>query len=450
MMKRTMWAALAVAVVGLFGARPASAQDYPDYRFDIGLFGGGSWYSAMLDDQHLGEGTDDVRYKAGWVTGLQATFWATPRFGIRAHGAYSERPITGGDDAQQNEDGNLVGDVNLWSASGDLMIRLVPDGYLMGGYQSMPYLALGIGGKNTNPPGDIVVVPETGDEDETTGVRFEPTPGNAFYQMSQWTLMGLAALGTDVRLSDNFGLRLEVGDRFWDATLRNDASIAQDPDEDVGRVVHEIYGQLGAHLLLGLAAPPVVAVTPAPPPPPAPAPEPEPEPVEEAIRVCVIDPAAPNGIRMVNAIYLPETGDTLVTVDGRRRALATTLPGNVMLASEADWFVRGEPLALELAPDLTLEYTTWQSGRVIEANELAYLGTVRGVPVYASASDVRDIRGDLESLRRAEMTDDLDHILDERADLRAELEDVQYLYVPLRATGCVFQTVQQVEQVRKK
>lgn len=446
MMKRTMWAALAVAVVGLFGARPADAQEHPDYRFDIGAFGGGSWYSAMLDDEHLGEGTDDVRYKAGWVTGLQATWWATPRIGIRANGAYSERPITGGDEGQQNEDGNLAGDINLWSASGDLMIRLAPEGMWLGNTAHHPYLALGIGGKNTNPAGDI---PLPNPDEEETGVQFTPTPGLDVYQVSRWTLMGLAALGTDIRVARNFGLRLEVGDRFWDATLADVAEYATNPDEDLGKVTHEIYGQLGAHFLMGLVAPEVVAVAPAPPPPPAPAPAPPPEPVEERISVCVIDPGAPNGIRTVNAIYLPETRDTMVEVNGRRVALRNDLP-RVMLADDADWFVRGEPLALTLAPDLTLEYTTWQSGRVIAANDLAYLGSVRGLPVYASADDVRDFQADLRELREAERSDDLDDILDERADLRGELEDIEFLYVPLRATGCVFQTVQQVEQVLKK
>ncbi|HUG39081.1 MAG TPA: hypothetical protein VMM12_01280 [Longimicrobiales bacterium] len=444
MMKRTMWAALAVAVVGLFGARPADAQEFPDYKFDIGVFGGGSWYSAMLDDAHLNEGTDAVRYKAGWVTGLQATWWATPRFGIRANGAFSERPITGGEDAFQDADGNLLGDVNLWSASGDLMIRLVPDGYLMGGMRSMPYLALGIGGKNTNPPGDNLL-PRT--DEEETGTAFAPQAGLTVYQVSRWTIMGLAALGTDVRLADNFGLRLEVGDRIWDATLANAAEYATNPDEDYGKVTHEIFGQIGAHLLLGLAAPEVVAVAPAPPPPPAPAPPPPP--VEERISVCVIDPAAPGGIRMVDAIYLPERGDTMVVVSGQRQALRGTLP-RVMLANESDWFVRGEPLQLRLAPDLTLEYTTWQSGRVIPATDLEYLGNVRGLPVYASRNDVEDFRTDLRELRRAQANNDLDAILAARADIRSEIEDIQFLYVPLRPVGCVFQTVQQVEQVRKK
>lgn len=453
MMKRTMWAALAVTVVGFFGAPPADAQEYPDYRFDIGVFGGGSWYSAMLDDDHLPDDTDAVRYKAGWVTGAQLTWWAAPRFGIRAHGAFTERPLTGGDDGAQDEDGNLLGDINLWSISGDLMLRPTAGPWMWGNVESRPYIALGVGGKNTNPAGDIVVVPETGDEDETTGVYFDPTADgndNGFFQMSQFTLMGLAALGTDMRLSDNFGLRLEVGDRFWDATIRSPESIASDPDEDVGNVTHEIYGQLGAHLLLGLIQPEVVAVAPAPPAPPAPAPEPEPEPVEEQITVCVIDPDGTTGIRTVNAIYLPETGDTLVTVDGQRQPLANTLPTGVRIVDDADWFVQGEPLAIEVAPTVTLEYTTWQSGRVIPAEDLEYLGTVRGLPVYAAADDVRDFRSDLQELREAERSDDLDDILDERADLRSEFEDIEYLYVPLQRTGCVFQTLEQVEQVLKK
>ncbi|HSH44618.1 MAG TPA: hypothetical protein VK966_02110 [Longimicrobiales bacterium] len=447
MMKRTMWAALAVTVAGLAGATTAEAQEYPDYRFDIGVFGGGSWYSSMLDDEHLGEDTDAVRYKAGWVTGAQLTWWAAPRFGIRANGAFTERPLTGGDDGAQDENDNLLSDINLWSVSGDLMLRPTAEPWMWGNVASRPFIALGVGGKNTNPAGDIVVVPGNGD-DETTGVYFDPTvptdDGNGFFQMSEFTLMGLAALGTDMRLGRNFGLRLEVGDRFWDATLRSPDEIGTDADEDVGKVTHEIYGQLGAHLLLGLMEPEVVAVAPAPPAPPAPAPEPEP--VEESIMVCVIEE---DDVRMVEAIYLPEQGDTLRVVNGTRQPIANTLP-RVMMADDADWFVRGEPLQLELAPDLTLEYTTWQSGRVIPADDLAYLGSVRGLPVFAAEDDVEDFRDDLEELRDARMTNDLNDILDERADLRDELEDIEYLYVPLQPTGCVFQTLQQVEQVRKK
>lgn len=441
MMKRTLLAATAVAVAGLFGAAPADAQDYPDYTFDLGIFGGGSWYSAMLDDEHLGEGTDNVAFKPGWVTGLQATFWFTPRFGLRAHGAYTERPIEGGDEGLQDEDGNLLDDVNLWSASGDLMIRLTSNT----GAKFLPYLALGVGAKNTNAWGQVAIPGTDGEE----GTAFAPQAGRTFYLAEEWALMGLAGLGADVRMADNFGLRLEVGDRFWDATLYEPAATT-DPEEDVGKVIHEVYGQLGLHLLMGLQEPEVIAVAPAPPAPaPAPEPEPEPEPIEENIRVCVIDPGAEGGIQMVDAIYLPETRDTMVVVNGERRMLQTTLP-RVTLANEADWFVRGEPLAMQVAPDYTIEYTTWQSARMIEADELTYLGDVRGVPVYAANDDAADFQDQLEDLREARMDNDLAAILEENRELRREVEEIQYLYVPLRPTGCVFQTVRQVEQVRKK
>jgi hypothetical protein len=439
MMKRTLLAATAVAAVGLFGANPADAQDFPDYKFDIGIFGGGSWYSSMLDEDHLGSGVDPVRYKAGWVTGAQLTWWVSPRFGIRANGAYSERPITGGQESQQDADGNLVGDVNLWSASGDLMIRFAEGSF------GRPYLALGAGMKNTNQGSDIPL--PSPNPDNKTGVTLRPTPTVVVYHVEEWTPMGLVGLGTDLRLSDNFGLRLEVGDRFWDATLHDADEWATNPDEDIGNVTHEIYGQLGLHLLLGLEEPEVVAVAPAPP-APEPEPEPEPEPVEENIVVCVIDPSADAGLREVDAIYLPETGDTLVVQNGQRTDLSGTLP-TVTLANEADWFVAGEPLEFSVN-GRTYQYTTWQSAVLIEADELAYIGTSRGLPVYAAAEDVAEIQEQLAEARAASATGTLDDVLEQNAELAAAIEDVQYLYVPLRPTGCVFQTVQVIEQVRKK
>lgn len=165
--------------------------------------------------------------------------------------------------------------------------------------------------------------------------------------------------------------------------------------------------------------------------------------------MCVIDPAAPGGIWMVDALYLPATRDTVVVVDGQRRPLAQTLP-MVTLAPDAEWFRRGEPLAIRMSPTLELEYTTWQMAREIGADELAYLGTVRGVPVYAAASDVAAVRTDFQTLRQQRATHDLDALLRDRADLRNALMGVQYLYVPLRGTGCVFQTMRQTEPVIKK
>ena len=449
MKNRFLLAALAVAVTGLFGAAPAEAQDFPDYRFDIGVNGGFAWYTDMLDDTHLGDDAEDVKYESGWLTGAQITMWATPRFGIRANGTYTERPLVLGsyDEIDAEDDSNdLIEDINLWNITGDLMIRPLANGLALGGMQSMPFLALGVGAKYNDLAVEEPVATTEGD-DELYG-QFFGAGGEQFAIVEEWQLMGLVALGTDLRLADNVGLRLEVGDRFWDAPLRGAAELAVDPEEDLGKVVHEPYAQLGLHLLLGLEAEEVVAVRPAPP-APEPAPEPEPEPVEERIRVCVIDPSAANGITTVDAVYLPETRDTMVVVNGQRRAFATTVP-RVMVANEADWFVRGEPLTVNIADNATIEYTTWQSARMIESDRLALLGMSRGLPVYANRDDVRDFWEDWEDAREAAMSNDLDDVIEENNELAAELEEVQFLYVPLRPTGCVFQTVRVVEQVRKK
>ncbi len=440
MTKRILLAAMAVTVSGMFGATPADAQDYPDYRFDIGVNAGWSGYTAMLGDDHLGEDADDVRFEHGWLTGAQITGWLTPRIGLRANGLYTERPVNQGGFFDMGDEFNVIEDINIWQGTGDLLFRL--GAY---GARSRPYLALGVGAVHFNPAGDQLLS-SSGDE-ELNGVVFNTSDGSTFAVAKETKLMGLIGLGTDMRLARNVGLRLELGDRIWDAPLRGWPEAATNPDEDLGNVVHQPYVQAGLHLLFGLDAPEPVVVAPAPPPP---APAPEPEPVEERIRVCVIDPSAATGLTMVDAIYLPETRDTMVVVNGTRRAFTTAIPANVMVANETDWFVRGEPVTVTMGRNATIEYTTWQSARMIESNQLVMIGTSRGLPVYASVDDVRDFRTDWEAARTAAGSNDLNAIVAQNAALAAELEDTEFLYVPLRSTGCVFQTVRVVEQVRKK
>jgi hypothetical protein len=71
------------------------------------------------------------------------------------------------------------------------------------------------------------------------------------------------------------------------------------------------------------------------------------------------------------------------------------------------------------------------------------------VPVYADKDEVADVIGELNDLNRAQAGTDLGKILGEHKDLRAQLDDVKVIYVPLYATGCVFQGVQRQEEVRK-
>lgn len=433
MFKTTLLAASAVAIVGLFGATPASAQ-WPDYRFDWGINGGYSYYTGALDNDRAGTIDQNVKFKAGWLAGSQLTWWAMPWLGIRANGTYTDRPLR---IVSLPDNPTAYGDVNLWNASGDVMLRYSAPRI------GKPYLALGAGAMIQNPAGKNTLFPASPTGDTVQGFRFS-IPGNDSVAVVNGTsFMGLVALGTDVRLAKAFAFRFEVGDRIARVPLRAGPNWLLKP----GNVQHNLYGQLGAHVLFGYIAPPVVAVAPAPPPAPKPAPPPPPR--EEHLSVCVIDPNAANGLEVVSAIYLPASRDTLVEVAGQRRPLSSTLPTNVMMATQADWFVRGEPLTLMIAPKVNLEYTTWQSARIIDPSDITYLGLARGLPVYAANQDVMTVSNQLPMLRQ-QTNSDLSTMLQKSRDLRQVIEKVQYLYVPLQPTGCVFQTVRQVEQVRKK
>jgi hypothetical protein len=429
MLKRVaLTAALLVPVV----AAPASAQNW---KFDWGVNGGYSWFSDFLGSDETGV-DEGITFKPGWVLGTQLTYWASPRIGIRANGTYSDRGL---DLGEGNDD---YGAVNLWTATGDLLFRFSTPNEEWMGSEFLPYLALGAGMKFINGAGGMLC--NDGDSDYDCHPLQAVGSNTVNYLGDKAVFAGLVGLGADYRMSPNFALRLEVSDRIY----KPHVAPAVSSDEDVAKWMHEVSGQIGLHFLMGLQQPEVVAVAPPPPPPPPPpAPEPPPAPTEDAITVCVIDPTSPNGIRMQNAIFVHATGDTVVDVNGTRTPL-TQAVGTVQVARTADWYVRGEPLTLTVGRN-QMQYLTYQGARQIEADRLTFLGTINGYPVYADRDQVADLNADLAELRTSQNTNDLADILDERADVRGELEDIQYLYVPLEPTGCVFQTVQLLEQVRK-
>ena len=441
-MKNLLFRAAAVAALLMpLAVTPATAQNW---KWDIGLNGGGSFYTTSLSEEHTGVG--DMRFKPGWLLGGQLTFWMSPSIGLRGNMTYSERPFDfaeDGDDLDTVDDSNVIDDVNLWSYSGDLLFRFKRPAPVFEGSEFLPYLAVGVGIKTIHPGVEESVF--TSGDGELEGIRFPA--GSQFMVMEHGKkLLGLVGLGGDWRTSPGFAVRLEVGDRMWDTPIHTLTGAATVEEDDIGKVVHELYGQIGLHLLMGLEeAPAPVVVAPPPPPPAAPAPPPAPR--EEAITVCVIDPSSPMGFRMVSATYMPDTRDTLVTVNGNRVELSTTT-GNVVVASNADWFVRGEPLAIGTG-NTRMEFVTFGTSRLIEGEDLAYLGTVRGVPVYADRDEVAEVMEDLAELRQAEQGTDLEQILEEQREVRDELDDLGMLYVPLQPTGCVFQPLQRSQEVRK-
>ena len=427
-----------VALLGVFmlpmAAAPAMAQSW---KWDITLGGGYSWFNNNLDEEDAPALIDDgIGFSPAPLVGLQIGFWPSSRIGIRLNTTYA-------DAAYESDNFTFFDNVNLWSGTGDVLFRFARPDEEYDGMEILPYFALGLGAKWINPAGSGLTCTDV-EEGEDFECAVLDAAGTRFAMSETSTLMGLLGLGADWRLSRGFALRTEIGDRIWDAPVHAlDALTLNTTDEDVGGAVHEIYAQLGLAFLLGVEEPPVVAVAP---PPPAPAPTPVPEVRRESISVCVVDPTAPGGIR-VQAATLIEGRDTVITVGGVDRPFRESV-GNVMVASNADWYVRGQPLTMNIG-NQSVEFATYGTARTIEATDLAFLGTVNGVPVYADRDEVQDVIEEINELNRAQGGTDLGKILEENKDLREDLDDVRVLYVPLYSTGCVFQGVQRQEEVRK-
>lgn len=424
-------AVAAAALILPMVAGPVAAQNY---RGAWGVYGGGIWFSDFnnngdFDDLPAGFGTADLSLSSGWIAGTQLEYWfGNGRFGIRANGSYTERPF----DVDGNGFDEEFGDVNTWLIDGDVMIRLLrPERDRV----FAPFLSLGAGVAIYNPAGNgAIVIPESnafwddgvfnGDDGGNSETVFATPFGLGLDILPRWNLGGVG-----------LGVRLEVVDHIaWDSPAD---PIFGDDDFDP---VHNVRFTAGVHALFGrLFRERPVAVAPPPPAPPAPA--------EEMITVCVIDPTLEGGIGEVSAIYVPSTGDTLVIVNGQRVPIEQTAR-RFRTARDADWYVRGEPLTIRVNGE-EAEFVTYGGERVVMPQDLALLGTINGVPVYADADEVQDIMEELEEAREARRDNDLEKILEERDDLREDFEDIEVLYIPTATTGCVFQPVRRVEEVRK-
>lgn len=459
---------MAAAVLSL-AAGQVSAQQW---KWDWGLNAGYSWITPILgaDETGLAENTasSKVKFANGTLFGTQLTFWPGAKLGVRLNARFAERDLKFSDMPEDREEFDPVSGINLWAGTLDLMFRFKAPQPEFTKSEMLPYLALGFGKKWHNPGFDNFTCNITSENSSlacapfVTGGTGPARRGFALTEQNAWLVH--AGLGADWRLSRGMAIRTELSDQIFKprvlaATIPASGTVWTTPtDESVAKTVHELGAQIGLHFLFGVARPaPVAIVTPPQAPPPAPPPPvreetpPPPPPVrEESVTVCVVDPTEPAGFRMVTASRIlsgSQMGDTLVTVNGQRVPFRSTL-GNVIVASNADWYVRGQPLSWMVDKN-KIEYVTYGSSQMIESGELAFLGTVNGIPVYADKDDVADIRDELNDLNRAQRGADLTRIMSEHKDLRAELAKVRVLYVPLQPAGCVFQPLQLQEPVRK-
>lgn len=445
------WVAAAIALGFSLGATEAVAQSWV---FDLGVGGGGAFFTKSLkngDEVTINEDAE-ASFKPGWLMDAQATIWPTARFGIRANLAYTERPLVretdfpGRSDTDAFDADVLVDDNNIWAATGDVLIRFAEPAETWQGSEFLPYLALGAGVTYINPAPNAT---RTIDGEQETGAPFVADPGDNFFLANKSGLTLLGGLGGDLRFSETSFLRLEFGDR-----ILLDPPIYTDPPgaDDVGDLTHMLYGLATLHVAMGLRAPAQVVMAPPPPrPPAAPAPPPPPPPPARPVEVCVIDPGADGGVRVVEAMFRTEQRDTVVTVDGEEVAFSTTLPADVTLAPDADWYVQGQPLVMSFrtAPR-RVEFVTTGSQRRIPAGDLSLLGFQDGVPVFASSADVAEIEEQLGELREAMNDGNVASVLEQNREVRRAFNDVDIIYVPLQPTDCVFQALQRQEITLKK
>lgn len=412
-MRKMALAAMTAAAVA-FAGMPEAAEAQT-HRSAFGLNGGGSWFSEM----NRGADAADLTLQPGWIAGAQLERWfGNARIGLRLNGNFTDRPLR-----LSNGETETFGSMNTWFGDLDLMARILsprPDRTFA------PFVSLGFGLVHYDPPRANVEVEEA----------------NAIFRGDfQTQLAGVVGLGTDIFPGWQVGamplmFRLEAANHFTpESAWRN-----LETNERFGEV-HNVRLTAGLHAMFEPIAPPPPPVAVAPEPEavaPAP-PEPEPAPpAEETAIVCVIDPAAPGGIRTVEVIHVAETDERFVIRDGQRVRFEGTLP-QVTLAPETEWHAAGDPLRLEVEQD-AIEFVPFGTQRVIEADELVFLGTVDGLPVYGSRAEI-DAR--LAAAPRADL----------RATLRTDAEawdlfrETEVLYVPAEGTGCVFVPLQRVEEV---
>lgn len=210
-----------------------------------------------------------------------------------------------------------------------------------------------------------------------------------------------------------------------------------------------LHARAGLSLLLGGSKRAIVPapLPPPPPPPPARTPPPPPAPREDAITVCVIDPSATGGIRMQSATYRHAQRDTVVMVNGTATPLRSTV-GDVMVARNAGWYMRGEPLEVTVNRE-TLRYMPYGTGTVIEPNRIVYVGNVNGYPIYADRDEIADVVTAINSFRAGRTDIELGTILAANPNARNTVQSAAYLYVPLDPYGCTFQPLAAQEDIRK-
>ncbi|HEX8394189.1 MAG TPA: hypothetical protein VF665_17735 [Longimicrobium sp.] len=374
---------IAAAAAGLLlaAAPHAGAQGWTRApRAEMGVYAGGSGTSNWFQSRTVTlngtadpvENDDEAGYSPGYapVFGAEGTFWFSPAFGLRAHGAYApmQPPRPSGDFFQDvGESSNYV--VNTWLYDLSLIVR--PFVRTSGGDRlASVYLWAGGGGVTSNPAGSGQVcagylVPLG------ACLVLDPT----YSSVGQ----GTAGAGMDLLRFGSLALFGEAGVHVYDSPVHvgddylgpitgragTVAAIADDRVAVTGRLV------LGLKALFGdlLPRPPAAPPLPPPPPPMAPAPPPPPPaaPAMREIQVCVVDNGA---LRTMTAMVDPQTGDTTYA--------GGMTPAMTGYAAGATWFINNEPVMV-----MGRRYVKYGVPRVLGVTDVTRVGEYQGVSVFA-------------------------------------------------------------------
>ncbi len=171
-------------------------------------------------------------------------------------------------------------------------------------------------------------------------------------------------------------------------------------------------------------------IAPGAPPPPEPPAVPE---IRE--QLCALAPDSATGLRTLETVRRADRPDTLALVGDQRVSLAQAM-GAVRVVDDAPWLSSAGGFDLAVGGRVE-RYRLYDVGRVVAPTDLAYLGTVDGIPVYVATTDLVPIQP--SRLWAAAGTHDLASLIQADATLRARMRSIDVLYVPLRPTGCIFQ-----------
>lgn len=407
------------AALSLLAAPALEAQRIP--AFELGLYGGGAWSSSWFGvneefDGFAGEVEEDG-FGPGLapIFGATASWYFTPRVGLRLHGGYMPSDFPTRNDDQVTAFGNAgpavlqvealredESDYTLNNYFADLSLTFRPWIETRSGLMGSTYLFVGGGILRTDVAGEN----DFGGRTECVDA-YEPLGACLPYDGDYGTVgQGTAGLGFNLLpLAQSVGLFGELAVHGYDSPVHtvdeDDPAFAQSFAED--RFAFTPRAVVGLKFAFGDLAPEVVPVPVA----PAPRPAPAPAPAEERIRVCVVEGTT---LTEVDALYLPAEGDTVVMRNGMRRDFADAYPTVApSYAAGESWFLADDAVRVQ-----NREYVKFGVPRIVPPTQLTRVADHNGVGLYAETGTSAPY---------------------------------QVLYIPLRP-GCQFQPYQMREQIR--